>query len=156
MSGSLQFWLQLSRLANRAHNWGCRVECGRIMGSQTEVCWQLVCSGLKMPHTLALRWGVSTLAPSWIQGLDSDVSPVGNFLELRTCQLAAWTPFRRPTVPPSSSQKAFLNVHWRWEGAAGFVTVAACLYDPVPSRTPLSNRRFCDGGNVAYLPYPLE
>lgn len=39
-------------------------------GSLTEVSWQFICSGLEMPHTLALRCDVSTLAPSWIQGLD--------------------------------------------------------------------------------------
>lgn len=38
VGGSLQFWLQLSRLANKVHNWGCSVECGRIKGSQNEVC----------------------------------------------------------------------------------------------------------------------
>lgn len=60
------------------------MNAGGIKGFQTEVCWQLICSGLKMLHTEALPgerlgWGVSTPAPRWIQSLDPGVSPIGAF-----------------------------------------------------------------------------
>lgn len=139
VSGSLQFWFQLSRLANKAHNWGCRFECGRTKGSQNEVCWQLNCSGLKMLHTLALKWGVCTLAPSWIQGLDSDVSPIGNFVELR---LAGWLRGYHSahlSLRPPPAKRPFSAYIGGWGG--GRVCSSCCLSprSVVPSRIPLSN-----------------
>lgn len=50
--------------------------------------------------------------------------PVGNFLELRTCQLAARTPFRPPVPFSSSGQKP--SQTYTWEGAGG-VCSGCCL-----------------------------
>lgn len=65
--------------------------------------------------------------------------PNWSFLERRTRQPAAWTPFHPPVPSPFSNPKGFLSVHRGWRGGgAGLVAVAAHFQDPVPSRMPLA------------------
>lgn len=77
-------------------------------------------------------------SPKWDSGFKTPTSahPVGNFLELRTCQLAVWTPFR-PPVPFSSGQKPLQTYIGGGRGWAVFVAVAACLQSLELSRTPV-------------------